>query len=114
MKIAIPAADKVKTAEHFGRAGLFAVYDTEKSGYEYIDNEANLNAAQGAGIQSATALINNGVGAVLSPRIGPKAFDVLKAAEIKMYILPADAITIEGALDLYNKGRLEMFESSKK
>jgi predicted Fe-Mo cluster-binding NifX family protein len=114
MKIAIPSSNKFKVAEHFGRAQLFAVFNSENKSFEYMDNKTNLNAAQGAGIQSATSLVNKGVEIILSPRIGPKAFDVLKSANIKMYLISGSDSTVERALALYNKGELELLESSNK
>ena len=37
----------------FGRAPKFLVYDTDAATFALVDNAQNLNAAQGAGIQSA-------------------------------------------------------------
>lgn len=88
----------------FGRAPKFLVYDLENETFEIIDNQQNLNAAQGAGIQSAETVARSGVKAVITGHCGPKAFRVLKAAGIKVY--NTDEPTIAGALDQYRSGKL--------
>jgi predicted Fe-Mo cluster-binding NifX family protein len=114
MKISIPSSDKVKVSDHFGRAKYFAIFDTEKKSFEYLNNESNLNAPQGAGIQSAASIINSGAGIVISPHIGLKAFDFLKEANIKMYHLSKKDCSINAALDLYKKGELGLMKSSNR
>jgi predicted Fe-Mo cluster-binding NifX family protein len=37
----------------FGRAPKFLVYDLDSETFEVVDNQQNLNAAQGAGMQPA-------------------------------------------------------------
>lgn len=88
----------------FGRASKFLVYDLDSETFEVIDNQQNLNAAQGAGIQSAEAVARLGAKALVTGHCGPKAFRVLLTAEIKIY--NTDARTVAEALDLYRAGKL--------
>jgi predicted Fe-Mo cluster-binding NifX family protein len=88
----------------FGRAPRFLIYDLNHETFEVIDNKQNLNAAQGAGIQSAEAAVRWGAGAVVTGHCGPKAFRVLTAAGVKIY--NTDAPTVAAALDHYRLGKL--------
>ncbi len=88
----------------FGRAPRFLIYDLEKKNFEVIDNEQNLNATQGAGIQSAETVARSGAKCLVTGHCGPKAFRVLLAAGIKVF--NTDAPTIDEALKRYRAGRL--------
>ena len=68
----------------FGRARFFVIYDDEADTSEVIDNEQNVNAGGGAGVQSATDIAARNCEWVLSGHVGPKAFSVLQAAGIKV------------------------------
>jgi predicted Fe-Mo cluster-binding NifX family protein len=88
----------------FGRAPKFLVYDLETNAFEVVDNQQNLNAAQGAGIQSAETVARLGAKAIVTGHCGPKAFRVLSAAGIKIY--NTDAPTVAAALEQYRAGKL--------
>ena len=88
----------------FGRAPRFLVYDLEDGTFEIFDNEQNLNAAQGAGIQSAQTIVNSGAQAVVAGHCGPKAFRVLSTAGVKVF--NTDAATVAEALKQYQDGSL--------
>jgi predicted Fe-Mo cluster-binding NifX family protein len=88
----------------FGRASKFLIYDLENSSFEVIDNSVNLNAAQGAGVQSAQTVLGAGVQAVVTGHCGPKAFRVFAVAAVKVYT--SDAPTVAAALELYKTGKL--------
>jgi len=77
-------SDAVDT--RFGRAAWFVIVDTETHAVEPVKNEQNLDAAQGAGIQAAQAVSQHGAQAVLTGHCGPKAFRVLSAAGIGVYL----------------------------
>jgi len=88
MKIAITTSGKDLDAPvdpRFGRAKSFVIYDTESDQWSVLDNAQNLNAAQGAGIQAATAVVKAGAEAVLTGNCGPKAFRALSAGRVKVY-----------------------------
>jgi len=113
MKIAVSTSGDGLDApleSRFGRAPKFLVYDIERRAFELIDNAPNLNAAQGAGIQSAQTVVRAGAGAVITGHCGPRAFRVLSSAGIKIY--SSGAATVEEALDLYRQGRLVCAETA--
>lgn len=110
MKIAISAkSDSLKETvdTRFGRAQGFILYDTDTKSTSYHSNEQNLNAAQGAGIQTAQNVVNLNANAVISGHCGPKAFTVLKAGDIKIYTVPNGTI-IEEAIKQLENGELTM------
>ncbi len=88
----------------FGRAPKFLLYDMESETFEVVDNRQNVNAAQGAGIQSAETAARLGAKALVTGHCGPKAFRVLTAAGIKIY--NTDAPTVAAAIELYRSGSL--------
>jgi predicted Fe-Mo cluster-binding NifX family protein len=88
----------------FGRSPKFLVYDLDSGTFEVIDNQKNLNAAQGAGIQSAETVARLGAKALVTGHCGPKAFRVLLAAGIKIF--NTDAPTVADALEQYRAGKL--------
>ena len=90
--------------DRFGRAPKFLVYDLEGGTFEVVDNERNLNAAQGAGIQAAETVARLGASCIVTGHCGPKAFRVLSAAGIKIF--NTDASTAAAALELYRSGKL--------
>jgi len=88
----------------FGRAPKFLIYDLDANTFSVIDNRQNLNAAQGAGIQSAETVARSGAKILVTGHCGPKAFRVLSAAGIKLY--RTDAPTVAAALEQYRSGKL--------
>jgi predicted Fe-Mo cluster-binding NifX family protein len=88
----------------FGRAAKFLIYDLERGTCEVVDNQQNLNAAQGAGIQSAEIVACLGAKALITGHCGPKAFHVLTAAGIRIY--HTDAPTVAAAIEQYRSGKL--------
>lgn len=107
MKIALTTSgDNLEASlnSRFGRAPKFIVYDLDTSTFAVIDNEQNLNASQGAGIQSAEAVVRSGASVLVSGHCGPKAFRVLAAAGVKVYT--ADNLTVAEAIEQYRRGAL--------
>lgn len=108
MKIALSTSGSDLSAAldtRFGRAPSFLVLDLENGEFEIIDNQQNLNAAQGAGIQSAETVIRSGAKALISGHCGPNAFRVLSSAGVKIY--NSDAATVAEALEQYKQGKLK-------
>ena len=89
----------------FGRAPKFLIYNLDDDTYTVIDNEQNLTAAQGAGIQSAQHVANSGAQALITGHLGPKASQVIFAAGIKAY--QSDADTVSEALALFRSKALK-------
>ncbi len=94
----------------FGRAGAFLVVARETGQMiETIDN-ASVDVSHGAGPGAAQMLKSAGVGAVISGRFGPKAFDALRALGIEAWVSPP-GITAGEAFRLLEDGGLERMES---
>ncbi|MGD8353981.1 MAG: NifB/NifX family molybdenum-iron cluster-binding protein [Pseudomonadota bacterium] len=70
--------------ERFGRARYILLVDLESENLEVIDNENNAEAIQGAGIQAAQEVSERGAEWVLTGHVGPKAFQALSTASIKI------------------------------
>lgn len=107
MKIAITSTDGTLDGmvdERFGRAKKIVIVDIDGNDQETVDNVQNVNAAQGAGIQTAQNIINAGAKAVISGHLGPNAFRVVSAAGIDVFA--ASKMTVREALDLYKNGKL--------
>ena len=107
MKIAVTAAEKDFNAfmdERFGRAAGFIIYDTETGSHEFIDNIQNLNADQGAGIQSAKTVSDTGATVLITGNVGPKAHAALDAAGIEIFL--KNGGTVSEAIDTYRSGSL--------
>lgn len=108
MKIAITAQDKELSSEvdlRFGRAKWIIVVDTETGEFQAQDNVVNLNAVQGAGIQTGQNIANLGAEAVITGNIGPNAFKTLNTAGVKIFL--AQKQTVQQALDLFKVGKLK-------
>jgi predicted Fe-Mo cluster-binding NifX family protein len=113
MKIAITSSGESlesRVDPRFGRAAKFIVLDTESGEIQATDNIQNLNAAQGAGIQAAEAVFRLGVESVVTGHCGPKAFQALTAAGIKVYTGAQG--TVEEAIEAFKAGNLSAAESA--
>ena len=96
----------------FGRARFFVFYDDESGQFEALDNSTNMNAAGGAGVQSATTVADKGCQCVVSGHIGPKAMAVLATAGVKVAVGASG--TVAEALEAFRSGQLsEVNESDK-
>jgi len=107
MKIAITTSGDSLEAPvdpRFGRAKAFIIYDTESGEWSVLDNAQNVNAAQGAGIQSATTVVNAGVEAVITGNCGPRAYATLAASNIAIYTGASN--TVQGAIEKFKAGEL--------
>ncbi len=71
--------------QRFGRTKFIIFYDTDDSSFECHDNNLNLNAPQGAGIQTAQNVVDKDANIVITGNLGPKAFKVLNMANIKAF-----------------------------
>lgn len=89
----------------FGRARYLVFVDTADSTVQAVDNEAGVNAAQGAGIQTAQTVIDHGARALITGHCGPKAFQVLRTAGINVYM--ASGGTVKELISQYEAGGLQ-------
>jgi len=108
MKIAVTAKGKEISSEidlRFGRAKWIVVVDIQTGDFQAHDNAVNLNAVQGAGIQTGQNVANLDVEAVITGNVGPNAFKTLNAAGVKIFL--AEEQTVQKAIDSFKEGKLK-------
>ena len=108
MKVAVTSQGQELSSEidpRFGRARWLVVVDTETGKSEVHDNSVNLNATQGAGIQTGQNIANLGVEAVITGNVGPNAFKTLNAANVKIFL--AEKQTVQDAIDSFKADKLK-------
>jgi predicted Fe-Mo cluster-binding NifX family protein len=104
MKVAISSSGDTLQSEvdsRFARCPYYVIYDTESENSEAIENKSVM-AGGGAGVQSAQALSDIGVKAVISGNVGPSAFRVLSVASIEIY--SGASGSIEEVIKKFKKG----------
>jgi len=113
MKIAFSASGDTLDAQldaRFGRAAKFIIVDSDTDEFNVVDNTQNLNAAQGAGIQSAQHVVSAGAQALVSGHTGPKAFKVLSAAGVEIFLSPT--ASVREAYEAWKKGELQKIDNA--
>ena len=108
MKVAVTAQGNELSSEidlRFGRAKWLIVVDTETGDFEGHNNVVNLNAVQGAGIQTGQNIANLGVEAVITGNVGPNAFKTLNVAGVKIFL--AEKQTVQEAINSFKAGKLK-------
>lgn len=111
MKIAVSAKGKSLDAEldeRFGRAACFILVDPDTLAWEVIENTQGLNAPQGAGIQAARTVSDQGAKAVITGNCGPKAYAVLQQAGIP--VITGASGQVRQVVERYKKGELRPAE----
>lgn len=104
MKIAIPLGDrnglKGRVAEHFGRAEIFLIYDTETQTVDVLPNPE----AEGKKESPPDFLKRRGVGEVIVSGLGSMAREKFKNHNIRIYKAADD--TVEENIRKFRKGKL--------
>jgi len=114
MKIAVTSTGKTLDSQvdlRFGRTAFFAVYDETAEQWDFLTNQQNLQASQGAGIQAAQTVIDAEVDVLLASNVGPKAMTALKANGVDVFKVEAQ-MTLEQALTDYTGGKLIQMQDS--
>ena len=114
MRVAITSQGPDMTSAvdpRFGRAKFFIVVDTGTGRFSGHDNGQNLNAVQGAGIQAAKDVMNMGVDAVITGKVGPRAFTTLRAGGVGIYIGATGSV--RNALEQFSADQLERASEPK-
>jgi predicted Fe-Mo cluster-binding NifX family protein len=89
-----------------GRAAAFVLLDTTTEAVQTLENREASNAGQGAGIQAARLLADQGVQVVLTGHCGPNAYRALLAAGIRVYTGLAEG-TVRDAIQRFQTGSLQ-------
>ena len=113
MRIAVSSQGRdldSKVDQRFARAPYFLVFDTNDESVEVVNNDQNVNAAQGAGIQAAENIAKKNVDIVVAGNFGPKAFRALEAAGVKAARW-ADG-TVSEAIELARNNKLELCDKA--
>lgn len=97
----------------FGRAGGFVVVDTDTMEFTYVDNGGSQAMSHGAGIQAAENIVNAGAGVLLTGYVGPKAFDALNAAGVKV-CQDLENMTVAEAIEHYKAGKTTFADAPNK
>jgi predicted Fe-Mo cluster-binding NifX family protein len=95
----------------FGRAGGFVLVDPDSMETQYIDNGKSQVMAQGAGIQAAQIIAKAGATWVLTGYVGPKAFQVLAAAGIKVG-QNLEGLTVREAVERFKTGNISVAQTA--
>jgi predicted Fe-Mo cluster-binding NifX family protein len=96
--------------QRFGRARWLIVYDIETDDWQAVDNQENVNASGGAGVQAGTTVANLGAGAVITGNVGPNAHRVLAAGGIVVHQV-GGGVTVRDALAAFRRGELATVEA---
>ncbi|KLU67303.1 dinitrogenase iron-molybdenum cofactor [Desulfosporosinus acididurans] len=110
MKVAIPVNDKsmeASVSESFGRTPYYLIYDTESKESVFLDNSA-IASQGGAGIKAAQIVVDNRVNALITPRCGENAAEIIQAANIKLFKTINDSI--KDNLTAFVEGKLALLE----
>lgn len=91
----------------FGRCAYFILVDTETMKFEAINN-AQAQAAGGAGVQSGQLMAEKEVQVVLTGNAGPNAYRTLNASGIE--VITGVSGTIQETIEKYKKGNLTASE----
>lgn len=113
MKIAISSKGTELSSAvdpRFGRAAYIMIVDTDTMAFEAVDNSANVNSFKGAGIQAATLVHDRGAEVLMTGYCGPKAFQTLEAAGVK--VVNDVSGTIADAVELMKSEKVEFTDSA--
>ena len=114
MKIAISSTDKSiesDVSDVFGRCPYFVIAEIEGNKVkktEAIENKS-ISQTSGAGISTGQLIAEQGVKAVITGNVGPRALDVLGQFDIKIY---SGKGKIKDVLEDFIKGKLEEIKAS--
>jgi len=87
----------------FARCPYFLVVDTETNAVVPVVNKS-MREPKGAGIAAAQFVLSQKVDAVVTNKMGPKAFRVLQVAGVPVYSVTP--MTVGGAVNEFNAGKL--------
>lgn len=113
MKIIMPVEEKKLDGDlciSFARAPLFLIYDTKSKENHFVENTA-ASSVSGAGIKAAQFIVDSGVDALLTPRCGENALEVMTAANISIY--QTKSVSIPASIDAFIKGELLSLHSAQ-
>ena len=111
MRIGVSATGRdlnARVDDRFGRCPWFLVVDTDSLEFEAVENR-HAQEGMGAGMAAAKDLIDEHVDAVISGQVGPKAYEVLKAMNIDIFLV-SGGDSVKDALERLKRGELQRME----
>jgi len=112
MKIAVSSTGKTFESileQRFGRTPYFIIVDTDTLNIEAINNVSSASTG-GAGISSAQIIVDKGVEVVITGNVGPNAMNVLRAADIDIYM--GYPVTVEENVAKFKNGQLDKISAA--
>ncbi len=107
MKVIVSSSEKSMDAQvdpRFGRCPFFVLVDSETMEHQFHDN-LGLQATGGAGIQAAQQVVTLGAQVIISGNMGPNAFSVLRAGDLKIFT--AVGGSIREVVEQLKQGKLQ-------
>lgn len=89
----------------FGRTPYFLIYDTETDIHTFIKNLA-AESQGGAGIKAAQTIVDQKIGALITPRCGENAAEVCIEAGVKLY--KSEGKSIVDNIDAFKNSQLSI------
>jgi predicted Fe-Mo cluster-binding NifX family protein len=111
MKVGVSATGmdlSARVDDRLGRCPWFLVVDSDSMDFTAIEN-LHAEEETGAGVAAAKDLIDAQVDAVISGQVGPKAYEVLRALNIEIFLV-SGGLTVKEALEELKKGELQKME----
>lgn len=108
MKVAIPVDENhpdTAVCASLARAPYYLIKDTVSNELTFIENTA-ANSQGGAGVKAAQLLVDQQIEALLTPRCGQNAAEVLNAAKMEIY--KTEYPSAKENLTAFNSGLLAM------
>ncbi len=99
-----------KVDPRFGRAEYYIIYDTETAEFRAEENPFK-KGQTAVGISLAQRVIEEGAQVAISGNFGPNAFEVLKAAEIRLFRAGGE-MKVKEAVDAFLRGELPEMDSA--
>ena len=113
MKIAVTSVGTNLDSEvdpRFGRAAYIIIVDSDTFAFEAVDNQENVNAMKGAGIQAAKTVSEKGAEVLLTGFCGPNAFKAMNAAKIG--VANNASGSVREAVQAYLDGKLPLSDEA--
>jgi len=110
MKITLPVNEKSlegSVCQAFARAPYFLIFDTETNERMFMKNDA-AESQGGAGPKAAQFIVDQKTDALLVPRCGGNAADVLYAADIDIY--KVKNISVIENIETFIAGKLSILD----
>ena len=108
MKLAIPVSDcnmEASICIFFGPTPYFLIYDTETKESNFLDN-SSVAGKEGAGKKAAQTVVNQKVDALLTPRCGKNAAEVIQSANIEIYEI--EGTSLLDNINAFDEGKLAL------